>query len=70
MVLAAQTKRGTQVHLNKIFYESDVKIITGLVESHFMAGASGGLVSGLHAVSATKSSGTMWPPSAEHIRWW
>ena len=42
MVLAAQTKRGTQVHLNKIFYESDVKIITGLVESHFMAGASGG----------------------------
>jgi lactate racemase len=42
MVLAAQTKRGTQVHLNKIFYESDVKIITGLVESHFMAGISGG----------------------------
>ena len=42
MVLAAQTKRGTQVHLNKIFYESDVKIITGLVESHFMAGVSGG----------------------------
>jgi len=42
MVLAAQTKRGTQVHLNKIFYESDIKIITGLVESHFMAGVSGG----------------------------
>jgi nickel-dependent lactate racemase len=42
MVLAAQTKRGTQVHLNRIFYESDVKIITGLVESHFMAGVSGG----------------------------
>ena len=42
MVLAAQTKRGTKVHLNKIFYESDVKIITGLVESHFMAGVSGG----------------------------
>ena len=42
MVLAAQTKRGTHVHLNKIFFESDVKIITGLVESHFMAGASGG----------------------------
>ena len=42
MVLAAQTKRGTRVHLNKTFYESDVKIVTGLVESHFMAGASGG----------------------------
>ncbi len=42
MVLAAQTRRGTRVHLNKTFYESDVKIVTGLVESHFMAGASGG----------------------------
>jgi nickel-dependent lactate racemase len=42
MVLAARTKRGTHVHLNKIFYESDVKIITGLVEAHFMAGVSGG----------------------------
>ncbi len=42
MVLAAQTSRGTHVHLNKIFFESDVKIITGLVESHFMAGISGG----------------------------
>jgi nickel-dependent lactate racemase len=42
MVLAAHTKRGTHVHLNKIFYESDVKIITGLVEAHFMAGVSGG----------------------------
>ena len=42
MVLAAQTQEGTQIHLNKIFYESDLKIVTGLVESHFMAGASGG----------------------------
>ena len=42
LVLAAQTKRGTDVHLNQIFYNADVKIITGLVESHFMAGVSGG----------------------------
>ena len=42
MVLAAQTQQGTQVHLNKNFFESDLKIVTGLVESHFMAGASGG----------------------------
>jgi nickel-dependent lactate racemase len=41
-VLAAHTTRGTEVYLNKIFYDSDVKIITGLVESHFMAGVSGG----------------------------
>lgn len=42
MVMAALTSRGTEVYLNKIFYESDVKIITGLVESHFMTGVSGG----------------------------
>ena len=41
-VLAAHTSRGTEVYLNKIFYESDVKIVTGLVESHFMTGISGG----------------------------
>ncbi len=42
MVLAAETSRGTEVYLNTIFYRSDVKIITGLVESHFMTGVSGG----------------------------
>ena len=42
MVLAARTSRDTEVYLNKIFYESDLKIVTGLVESHFMTGVSGG----------------------------
>lgn len=42
MVLAAETSRGTKVYLNEIFYASDVKISTGLVESHFMTGVSGG----------------------------
>ena len=55
MVLAAQTKRGTQVHLNRIFYESDIKIITGLVESHFMAGASGGRKAVCPALVNTKT---------------
>jgi nickel-dependent lactate racemase len=55
MVLAAQTKRGTQVYLNKIFYESDVKIITGLVESHFMAGVSGGRKAVCPALVNTKT---------------
>jgi nickel-dependent lactate racemase len=40
--LAARTSKGTEVYVNSIFYDSDVKIATGLVESHFMAGASGG----------------------------
>lgn len=55
MVLAAETKRGTRVHLNKIFYESDVKIITGLVESHFMAGISGGRKAVCPALVNTKT---------------
>jgi len=41
-VLAARTTKGTEVYVNKIFFNADVKIVTGLVESHFMAGVSGG----------------------------
>lgn len=41
-VLAAHTTKGTEVYVNEIFYHADVKIVTGLVESHFMAGVSGG----------------------------
>jgi nickel-dependent lactate racemase len=41
-VLAAHTTKGTEVYVNRIFYDADVKIVTGLVESHFMAGISGG----------------------------
>lgn len=55
MVLAARTQRGTNVHLNKIFYESDVKIITGLVEAHFMAGVSGGRKAVCPALVNTKT---------------
>lgn len=42
LAYVGQTKTGTQVFLNKTFYEADLKIVTGLTESHFMAGASGG----------------------------
>jgi len=37
-----KTKRGTDVYVNREFYFSDLKIATGLVESHFMTGISGG----------------------------
>src|SRR4030042_2216422 len=37
-----KTKRGTPIIINKIFIESDFKILTGLIEPHFMAGFSGG----------------------------
>jgi len=37
-----RTQRGSRVYVNRHYLEADIKIVTGLVESHFMAGASGG----------------------------
>jgi len=42
LVSIGKTKRDTDVYVNKDFYGADLKIATGLVESHFMAGISGG----------------------------
>jgi nickel-dependent lactate racemase len=42
LVSIGKTRRGTEVYVNRHFYFSDLKIATGLVESHFMAGISGG----------------------------
>ena len=36
------TPRGTRVRLDRRFVDADLKIVTGLVEPHFMAGWSGG----------------------------
>lgn len=40
--LGATSTRGTIVRLDRRFVESDLRIATGLVEPHFMAGFSGG----------------------------
>lgn len=37
-----ETRQGSRVLINRHYMEADLKIVTGLVESHFMAGASGG----------------------------
>ena len=42
LVHIGRTKRGTEVTIDNLYMEADLKIATGLVESHFMAGASGG----------------------------
>ena len=42
LVCVGKTPTGTEVFLNRTFQEADIKIVTGLTESHFMAGASGG----------------------------
>jgi len=42
LTYVGKTATGTEVFLNKNFNQADLKIATGLTESHFMAGASGG----------------------------
>jgi len=42
LVYLGKTSRGSAVHINRDYMEADIKILTGLVETHFMAGASGG----------------------------
>jgi len=37
-----KTERGTPIILNNVFLDSDFRILTGLIEPHFMAGFSGG----------------------------
>ena len=42
LVSIGKNRRGTDIYVDRDFYFSDLKIATGLVESHFMAGISGG----------------------------
>ena len=42
LVYLGTTSRGSVIHVNRHYLNADIKILTGLVESHFMAGASGG----------------------------
>jgi nickel-dependent lactate racemase len=37
-----KSSRGSDIRINRRYLDADLKILTGLVESHFMAGASGG----------------------------
>ncbi len=37
-----KTKRGTPIIIDRVYTESDFRILTGLIEPHFMAGFSGG----------------------------
>ena len=51
------TARGTRVTVNRHYLDADLKILTGLVEPHFMAGASGGpksICPGLVGLSVTE----------------
>jgi len=41
-ITLGETSKGTVVKIDKRFVDADLKIVTGLVEPHFMAGYSGG----------------------------
>jgi len=56
LVSLGTTKRGSQIYINREYMESDIKILTGLVESHFMAGASGGRKAVLPALAGERST--------------
>ena len=55
LVLAAKTTKDTEVYLNRVFYDSDIKIVSGLVEAHFMTGISGGRKAVCPALVNTKT---------------
>lgn len=42
LMYLGRTRRGSEVYINRDYLTADIKIATGLVESHFMAGVSGG----------------------------
>jgi len=40
--LPSKTSKGTTVFVNRLYHDADLKVVTGLIEPHFMAGYSGG----------------------------
>ncbi len=42
LTYVGKTERGSEVKIDSLYMQADMKILTGLVESHFMAGVSGG----------------------------
>jgi nickel-dependent lactate racemase len=54
-VYLGKTRFGTKVHVNKVFAEADVKILTGDVGLHYFAGYGGGRKSVLPGVSGRET---------------
>lgn len=55
-VQVGTTSRGTVVRLDKRFVDAEIRIATGLVEPHFMAGYSGALTLAHVQVNTARSS--------------
>jgi nickel-dependent lactate racemase len=54
-VFLGKTSKGTEVHVNKVFAEADVKILAGDINLHYYAGYGGGRKGVLPAVSSAKT---------------
>ncbi|WP_280137292.1 lactate racemase domain-containing protein [Aureimonas sp. N4] len=61
--------RGTPVRIDRLFAEADLKIATGLVEPHFMAGWSGGRKVVAPGVAHHETIRTFHPARFMGIRW-
>ena len=62
LIHLGETPRGTDVWINRAFYQSDLKIVTGNIEPHHFAGFSGGSKTsaiGLGARSSINTNHTM-----------
>ncbi|MEW6358775.1 MAG: nickel-dependent lactate racemase [Planctomycetota bacterium] len=65
-----QTPRGIPVHIDKTYMAADLKIVTGLIEPHLMAGYSGGRkgvlpgIAGLDSIRAWHSPKILESPKA------
>ena len=55
LVSLGKTSRGHPVRINRLFLESDVRILTGFIEPHFFAGFSGGPKGVLPALAGAES---------------
>lgn len=73
LVFVGITSRGTRALINRHYVESDIKILTGLVESHCMTGVSGGRksicpgLSGEETISAFHSAAYLDSPAARDL---
>ncbi|MDE0299794.1 MAG: nickel-dependent lactate racemase [Candidatus Poribacteria bacterium] len=56
------TRNGTPVHIDKTYLESDLKIVTGLIEPHLMAGYSGGRKAICPGISSVETMQVMHGP--------
>ncbi|TET32103.1 MAG: nickel-dependent lactate racemase [Planctomycetota bacterium] len=52
MVLAGHVGNNIPVHVNRHYFDADLKVLTGLIEPHFWAGYSGGRKSILPGISS------------------